>query len=152
MSERGQGDDCPLAGPGQRPRLASFRAATPRQRAYFARGRQVYGWARQHKVPIAFGTDLWGPEAQKSQLREFEMRRDLDRPADILRSATAVNAELLMEKGRLGVIAEGAHADLLVVDGDPLAELDVLLAPQKNLKLIMKAGTLYKNELSAPSG
>ena len=117
-----------------------------------ARGRQVYGWARQHKVPIAFGTDLWGPEAQKSQLREFEMRRDLDRPADILRSATAVNAELLMEKGRLGVIAEGAHADLLVVDGDPLAELDVLLAPQKNLKLIMKAGTLYKNELSAPSG
>ena len=80
------------------------------------------------------------------------MRRDLDRPADILRSATAVNAELLMEKGRLGVIAEGAHADLLVVDGDPLAELDVLLAPQKNLKLIMKAGTLYKNELSAPSG
>ena len=117
-----------------------------------ARGRQVYGWARQHKVPIAFGTALWGPEAQKSQLREFEMRRDLDRPADILRSATAVNAELLMEKGRLGVIAEGAHADLLVVDGDPLAELDVLLAPQKNLKLIMKAGTLYKNELSAPSG
>jgi imidazolonepropionase-like amidohydrolase len=117
-----------------------------------ARGREVYGWARKHKVPIAFGTDLWGPEAQKSQLREFEMRRDLDRPADILRSATAVNAELLMEKGRLGVIAEGAHADLLVVDGDPLADLDVLLAPRKNLKLIMKAGTLYKNELSAASG
>src|SRR5947207_8557388 len=60
-----------------------------------ARGQQVYGWARKHGVPIGFGTDLWGPDAQKSQLREFEMRRDLDMPAEIVRSATAVNAELL---------------------------------------------------------
>ena len=114
-----------------------------------ARGRQVYAWARKHGVPVGFGTDLWGPEAQKEQLREFEMRRDLDTPAAILRSATAVNAELLMEKGRLGVIATGAHADLLVVDGDPLADLDVLMSPQKNLKLIMKAGEIYKDELAA---
>ena len=113
------------------------------------RGRQVYGWARKHKVPIGFGTDLWGPEAQKSQLREFEMRRDLDTPAEIVRSATAVNAELLMEKGMLGVIAEGAHADLLVVEGNPLADLGVLLDPQRNLKLIMKGGVVYKNELTA---
>ena len=112
------------------------------------RGRQVYGWARKHGVPIGFGTDLWGPEAQKSQLREFEMRRDLDAPVDVVRSATAVNAELLMEKARLGVIAEGAHADLLVVDGNPLADLGVLLDPQRNLKLIMKGGTVYKNELA----
>jgi imidazolonepropionase-like amidohydrolase len=77
------------------------------------------------------------------------MRRDLDTPADILRSATAVNAELLMEKGMLGVIAEGAHADLLVVEGDPLADLDVLLDPPRNLKLIMKGGVVYKNELPA---
>jgi len=63
-------------------------------------------------------------------------------------SATAVNAELLMEKGMLGVIAEGAHADLLVVEGNPLADVGVLLDPQKNLKLIMKAGTVYKNELA----
>jgi imidazolonepropionase-like amidohydrolase len=114
-----------------------------------ARGRQVYGWAKKHKVPIGFGTDLWGPEAQKCQLREFEMRRDIDTPADILRSATATNAELLMEKGRLGVIAEGARADLLVVDGDPLTDLGVLMDPQKNLKLIMKDGVVYKNELTA---
>jgi len=113
-----------------------------------ARGRQVYAWARKHKVPIGFGTDLWGPEAQKEQLREFEVRRDLDTPADILRSATTVNAELLMEKGKLGVIATEAHADLLVVDGNPLADLGVLLDPKKNLKLIMKAGEIYKNELA----
>ncbi|MFO1082111.1 MAG: amidohydrolase family protein [Reyranellaceae bacterium] len=113
------------------------------------RGRQVYRWARKHGVPIGFGTDLWGPDAQLSQLRELEMRRDLDSPAEILRSATAVNAELLMEKGRLGVIAEGAAADLLVVDGDPLEDLSVLLDPVRNLKLIMKDGVVCKDELSA---
>jgi len=113
-----------------------------------ARGKQVYRWARKHKVPVGFGTDLWGPDAQKCQLREFEMRQDLDSPADILRSATATNAELLMEKGTLGIIAEGAYADLLIVDGNPLADLGVLMNPQKNLKLIMKDGVVYKNDLA----
>jgi imidazolonepropionase-like amidohydrolase len=112
-------------------------------------GRQVYGWARKHKVPVGFGTDLWGPDAQKSQLREFEMRQDLDTPADILRSATVTNAELLMEKGTLGTVAEGAYADLLIVEGNPLADLGVLMNPQKNLKFIMKDGVAYKNELAA---
>jgi imidazolonepropionase-like amidohydrolase len=116
-----------------------------------ARGKQVYGWARKHKVPVGFGTDLWGPEAQKAQLREFEMRQGLDPPADILRSATVINAELLMEKGTLGVIAEGAYADLLIVEGNPLADLGVLMNPEKNLKFIMKDGTIYKNELAAAS-
>jgi imidazolonepropionase-like amidohydrolase len=114
-----------------------------------ARGQQVYGWARKHKVPVGFGTDLWGPDAQKCQLREFEMRQGLDTPADILRSATATNAELLMEKGTLGIIAEGAYADLLIVEGNPLADLGVLMNPQKNLKFIMKDGAVYKNELAA---
>ena len=118
-------------------------------RRTIARGKQVYAWAKKHKVPIGFGTDLWGPEAQKSQLREFAMRRDVDTPAEILRSATVTNAALLMEKGRLGAIAEGARADLLVVEGDPLADTDVLMDPQKNLKFIMKDGVVYKNELPA---
>jgi imidazolonepropionase-like amidohydrolase len=112
-----------------------------------ARGQQVYEWARHHGVPIAFGTDLWGLDAQKSQLREFEMRSGLDTAARIIRSATAVNAELLMQKGELGTIAAGACADLLVVEGDPLADLGVMLDPRRNLKLIMKDGVIYKNEL-----
>ena len=54
-----------------------------------------------------------------------------------------------MEKGTLGTIAEGAYADLLIVEGNPLADLGVLMNPQKNLKLIMKDGAIYKNDLAA---
>jgi imidazolonepropionase-like amidohydrolase len=116
-----------------------------------SRGKQVYQWAKQYSVPIAFGTDLWGPEAQKSQLRELAIRMELDSAVDVIRSATAVNAELLMQPGKLGTIAPGACADLLIVDGDPLADLHVLLDPRKNLKLIMKDGIIYKNELAQAS-
>jgi imidazolonepropionase-like amidohydrolase len=49
--------------------------------------------------------------------------------------------------GSLGVIASGAYADLLIVDGDPLGDLAVMTDPQRNLKLIMKSGVIYKNEL-----
>src|SRR6516165_2240856 len=55
-------------------------------------GQEVYRWAKKYDVPIAFGTDLWGPEAQKSQVREFEMRMNLDSPTNIIRSATTTNA------------------------------------------------------------
>jgi imidazolonepropionase-like amidohydrolase len=111
-------------------------------------GQQVYRWAKKYNVPIAFGTDLWGPEARKSQVREFEMRMELDSPANVIRSATVTNAALLMQKDKLGTIAPGAYADLLVVDGDPLTDLRIMLDPENNLKLIMKDGVIYKNELS----
>jgi imidazolonepropionase-like amidohydrolase len=75
------------------------------------------------------------------------MRATLDSAARIVRSATATNAELLMQKGKLRVIAPGAYADFLVVDGDPLTDLRVLTDPQRKLKVIMKDGVLYKNEL-----
>jgi imidazolonepropionase-like amidohydrolase len=118
------------------------------------RGKQVYAWARKHGVPIALGTDLWGPEAQLSQPRELGLRAELDSAPNILRSATAVNAELIQRKGELGTIAAGAYADLLVVDGDPLAGVGVLSDPQRNLKLIMKGGVVHKDELTVggPAG
>jgi len=75
------------------------------------------------------------------------MRAELDSPVDIIRSATSTNAELLQQKGKLGTIAPGAYADLLIVEGDPLTDLRVLMDPEKNLKLIMKDGVIYKNEL-----
>jgi imidazolonepropionase-like amidohydrolase len=116
-------------------------------RATVDRGRQVYRWAKKHGVSIAFGTDLWGPEARKSQLREFEMRIGLDDPPNIIRSATRVNAELLNQGGSLGIIAPGAYADLLVIDGNPLNDLMIMTEPQRHLKLVMKGGIIFKNEL-----
>lgn len=116
-------------------------------KATVGKGRQVYQWAKRHGMPTAFGTDLWGAEAQRSQLREFEMRIELDEPSNVIRSATRVNAELLNQVGKLGVIAPNAYADLLVLEGDPLRDLTILTNPQKNLKLIMKGGVIYKNEL-----
>jgi len=116
-------------------------------KATVAKGQQVYRWAKRYQVPIAFGTDLWGPQAQQSQLKEFEMRIELDDPPSIIRSATRINAELLMQSSNLGTISAGAYADLLVVEGDPLRDVKVMTDPQKNLKLIMKDGVIYKNEL-----
>jgi len=115
--------------------------------ATVARGRQVYQWARKHGVPIALGTDLWGPEAQKSALRELVLRQEFDSPVNVIQSATAVNAALLMQDGKLGTIVPGAYADILVVDGDPLRDLSVLVDPARNLKLIMKDGVIVKDEL-----
>jgi imidazolonepropionase-like amidohydrolase len=113
-----------------------------------AKGKQVYAWAKKYSVPIAFGTDLWGPEAQKSQLREFEMRIEMDSAANVIQSATTTNADLLMQKGKLGTISPGAYADLLIVEGNPLKDLRVMTQPERNLKLIMKDGVIYKNELT----
>ena len=125
-----------------------FESIVDNLRNTVARGQQVYRWARQYNVPVAFGTDLWGPEAQKSQLREFEMRMELDSAVNIIQSATITNAALLMQEGRLGIIAVGAYADLLIVDGDPLTDVRVMLNPVKNLKFVMKDGIVYKNEVN----
>jgi imidazolonepropionase-like amidohydrolase len=65
----------------------------------------------------------------------------------VIRSATLVNAELLNCTGELGVIAPGALADLLVVDGNPLDDLHLLQEQGKRLSLIMKGGKMYKQTL-----
>jgi imidazolonepropionase-like amidohydrolase len=53
-----------------------------------------------------------------------------------------------MQERKLGTIAAGAYADLLIVDGDPLTDLRVMLDPAKNLKFVMKGGIVYKNQLN----
>jgi imidazolonepropionase-like amidohydrolase len=127
------------------------RAIVDNLRRTIDKGKEVYVWARQHQVQIGLGTDLWGPDAQHWQLRELETRTEFDSSPNILHSATTVNAELLMQKGELGAICPGAYADLLVVEGNPLADIRVLVNPQQNLKLIMKDGVIYKNELVSGS-
>jgi imidazolonepropionase-like amidohydrolase len=99
-------------------------------------------------VPVAYGSDLLGP-LQVDQSREFLLRREVLSPVEILRQATLVGAEVLRMKDRLGVIAPGAHADLLVVDGDPLKNLEILTGQGEHLAVIMKAGLFHKNRLSA---
>ncbi|WP_447751268.1 amidohydrolase family protein [Sphingopyxis fribergensis] len=66
-------------------------------------------------------------------------------PYDILTSATSVAAEILMEEGRLGVIAPGAYADILLVDGDPMKDVTILGQDGRNFPIIMKAGEFHKN-------
>lgn len=106
--------------------------------------------ARKAGVSVGFGTDLLG-EMHADQSLEFTLRAPAMPAADILRSATAVNAELIGQQGKLGVIAPGAAADLIVVDGDPLQDLTLLQEQGRHLPVIMKAGRLYKDEFAALS-
>ena len=93
-------------------------------------------------LKIGFGTDLLG-HLHSHQTREFLIRREVQSSAAILRSATSVNAEILMET-ELGKIQPGCRADLLIVDGDPLTDINVLAEDGRRLTAIMKGGQLVK--------
>lgn len=86
---------------------------------------------RAHRagVNVVFGSDLLGP-MREAQLQEFDLRAQVQPAAAVVLSATATAARLLGMEGRIGTLAVGAHADLLVVDGDPLADLSVLGRPK----------------------
>lgn len=99
-------------------------------------------------VKIGLGSDLEGI-LHPYQLREFALRAEVMKPAEIIASATIVNAEILQMSGKLGVIAAGALADLLVLDGDPLRDLGVLGDEGRHLLAIMKGGVFFKNRLDA---
>ncbi len=103
---------------------------------------------RRVGVPVAYGSDLLGA-LQVDQGRELLLRREVLSPIEILRQATLVGAEVLRQPGRLGVIAPGARADLLVVDGDPLERLELLAGQGEHLSVIMAGGRLHKNRLPA---
>jgi imidazolonepropionase-like amidohydrolase len=102
--------------------------------------------AKRAGVEIGFGTDLLG-QLHEEQSREFLIRRETERPVEILRSATLVNARILQREGDLGELVPGAWADLLVVDGDPLHDLDLLQHQGRHLPAIMKGGAFCKNLL-----
>lgn len=94
---------------------------------------------------IALGTDLLGITTPR-QSSEFRLRREVMMPLEILRSATSVNAALLNLEGEIGRIAPGASADLIAIDGDPLADVAVLERHER-IRLILKEGVTYKNTL-----
>jgi imidazolonepropionase-like amidohydrolase len=113
----------------------------------------LYTLAKKHGLKMAFGSDmLFSPEiAERQGLMLTHLTRWYG-PAEILKMATTGNAELLALSGprnpypgKLGVIEEGALADLLVVNGDPLRDIGLLAAPDRNLTVIMKDGRIHKD-------
>ena len=98
---------------------------------------------RSAGVKTGFGTDLLGA-MHDDQLTEFEIRARALPSAEILRQATSVNAALLGRSGELGTVAAGALADLIVVDGDPIADLGVLSGQGERISLVMKGGRCCK--------
>jgi imidazolonepropionase-like amidohydrolase len=116
----------------------------------------IYTKAREVGVKIAFGTDiLFDPALAERQGAFLAKLQRWFTPYEVLKLATSTNAELLAlagprhpyQDGPLGVISEGAYADLILVDGNPLADIDLVADPHANFDLIMKDGVIFKNEL-----
>jgi imidazolonepropionase-like amidohydrolase len=115
----------------------------------------IYTLAKKYKIKTAFGTDIIFSKALAA--RQGKSLVDLTRwytPAEALIMATSTNGELLALSGprnpypgKLGVVEQGALADLLLVDGDPLTNIDLVADPDKNFVVIMKDGQVYKNSL-----
>lgn len=97
-------------------------------------------------VKMAFATDLLG-QMHVHQLREFELRTLFQTPLEALRSATSIAADLVKMEGQIGVVAQGAFADFLLYDGDPVQDIDVVVNNEKNLKLIVQNGRVVRNVL-----
>jgi imidazolonepropionase-like amidohydrolase len=120
----------------------------------------VYGFARKHGIKTAFGTDVLFSEALAQ--RQGKSIVDLTRwytPAEALAMATSTNGELLALSGlrnpypgKIGVVEAGALADLLLVDGDPLENIEMIADPEKSFVVIMKDGRVHKNTLGATVG
>jgi imidazolonepropionase-like amidohydrolase len=116
----------------------------------------VYAFAKKYKIKTTFGTDVLFSQALAE--RQGQGIVDLTRwytPAEALIMATSTNAELLQLSGprnpypgRLGVVEEGALADLLLVDGNPLENIKLVAEPAKSFLIIMKDGPIYKNTLA----
>jgi imidazolonepropionase-like amidohydrolase len=106
--------------------------------------------AHRGGVSIAFGTDLLGP-MHAWQSGEFALRAQVQPPLEIVRSATCIGARLLNLEDRVGTLAPGAFADLIVVDGNPLEDVQCLSEPKQSIKFVMKAGAVYRDELMRSS-
>ena len=102
---------------------------------------------RSAGVTMAFGTDLLG-ETQLRQSEEFAIRARVLPSAEIFAAATTIAAKLIGMEGQLGVVAPGALADLLVVAGDPLADVALLADPARNVHLVMQHGRIHREALA----
>jgi imidazolonepropionase-like amidohydrolase len=116
---------------------------------------RTYELAKKYRIKTAWGTDVLFSQALAQQ--QGAILASLVRwysPAEALAMATGTNAELLALSGKrspyagkLGVVEQGALADLVLVDGNPLDNINLIADPARNFKVIMKDGTVYKNTL-----
>jgi imidazolonepropionase-like amidohydrolase len=121
----------------------------------FAGTENAYRVAKKYKIKTAFGTDiLFDAKLCRRQGAQLAKLVRWYTPAEALKMATADNGELMALSGfinpypgKLGVVEEGALADLLLVDGNPLENIKLIEDPDKKFLLIMKDGTIYKNTL-----
>ncbi len=117
---------------------------------------RAYELAKKFHLKTAFGSDvLFSPELATRQGALLASLTQWYTPAEALAMATGANGELLAlsgerspYRGKLGVVEEGALADLLLVDGDPIANIKLVADPAKNFVVIMKDGKIYKNTLA----
>ncbi|MFN7571926.1 MAG: amidohydrolase family protein [Betaproteobacteria bacterium] len=115
----------------------------------------AFTWARQYKVRLLWGTDfLFNPAQNENQNKDILKLKRWFSPAQALRLITYDNAQVFALSGprnpypgKLGVVEPGAYADLLLVDGDPTVNLDLLADPARNFLVIMKDGRIYKDTL-----
>jgi imidazolonepropionase-like amidohydrolase len=103
--------------------------------------------ARAANVPIGYGTDL-SMRTQKYQCDGLAIHGEVMPAHEVIRSATIVNAQIIRQEGQLGEIIPDAHADMIVVDGDPYKDLGVFKDGGPNIPLIMMGGHVYKNALN----
>jgi len=116
---------------------------------------KVVALAKKYKVKTAFGTDLlFDPKLAAKQGKFLAKLKKWYTPYEALKMATYDNAQLLKMSGprnpypgELGVVKEGALADLILVDGNPLQNLDLVADAGKNFVVIMKDGKIYKNTI-----
>lgn len=115
----------------------------------------AYTLARKYNIKVAFGTDILFSAALAARQGHYLV--DMGRwftPAETLIMATSTNGELLRLSGlrnpypgALGVVEQGAYADLLLVEGNPLEDINIVADPDRNFLIIMKDGKIYKNTL-----
>ncbi|MGD8367559.1 MAG: amidohydrolase family protein [Desulfobacterales bacterium] len=95
---------------------------------------------------IASGSDVIGP-FQPLKARELVLKAEVMSPMEAIVSATRTNAELLQAEKRIGTVETGKAADLIVIDGDPLADISLFESAQQRVVLVMKGGRIVKNRL-----
>ncbi|MBX3583777.1 MAG: amidohydrolase family protein [Rhizobiaceae bacterium] len=116
---------------------------------------RAFELCQKHKVKVAWGTDiLFNPRGTSSQGRQLaKLARWFDN-VEILRMATghagdllALSGERSPYRGKLGVIEAGAFADMIVVDGDPLKNIELVSDPEANFRMIVRDGRIHKDTL-----